>query len=387
MGDFPASAFTAILVRQGPLQARKRSDAPMSQPITLDAVSKSFGGTLAVDAVTLTIPAGHLFFLLGPSGCGKTTLLRMIAGFTQPTRGSIRLGPADVTNEPPERRNCGMVFQGYALWPHMTVEQNVAFGLEVRGVPPQERAKRVSQALEAVHMTQRKDRKPHELSGGQQQRVALARALVIEPTVLLLDEPLSNLDARLRHEMRAEITRICRQAGITAVYVTHDQKEALSMADGIAIMAGGKVVQLGTPRELYQRPTSRFVADFLGESNFFPATVTEITNGHARLQSELGMLISSGFSSSFKPGDSVTCSLRPECISVLHAAQPASTSANIITARHVEQVYLGELAQHSLRVNDRVLVRAYEMHPREAMQPGHEVRLAFAPQDVVLLRG
>ena len=225
----------------------------MSTPITIRDLRKVFGKTVAVDQINLDIKAGDLFFLLGPSGCGKTTLLRMIAGFTDPTGGSIRFGDRDVTHTPPNKRNTGMVFQGYALWPHMTVEQNVAFGLGVRKVPTAEKSRRVAEALRAVRMEQYALRKPNELSGGQQQRVALARALVIEPTVLLLDEPLSNLDAKLRLEMRSEIKRICKQAKITGIYVTHDQKEALSMADAVAVLNQGLVVQTGGPRDLYDR--------------------------------------------------------------------------------------------------------------------------------------
>ena len=209
----------------------------MSTPIQLTGLSKWFGKTRAVDDVSLTIEGGKLFFLLGPSGCGKTTLLRLVAGFMEPNSGTIRFGARDVTKLAPNKRNACMVFQSYALWPHMSVRDNVEFGLKARKVDRASRKKRVDRALDAVQMLDKADRKPTQLSGGQQQRVALARALVVEPDVLLLDEPLSNLDAKLRNELREEIRRICRATDVTAVYVTHDQKEALSMADGMAVMS------------------------------------------------------------------------------------------------------------------------------------------------------
>ncbi|MBN8645680.1 MAG: ABC transporter ATP-binding protein, partial [Planctomycetes bacterium] len=276
----------------------------MSTTITISELSKHYkaflgsGVTRAVDRVSLTINAGDLFFLLGPSGCGKTTLLRMIAGFIDPTSGSIRFNGQDVTHTPPAKRNTGMVFQSYALWPHMSVLQNVEFGVKVRKVPRDERAARAMEALKSVRMDPYAQRKPNQLSGGQQQRVALARALVVRPSVLLLDEPLSNLDAKLRLEMRHEIRRICKETGITTVYVTHDQKEALSMADGIAVLDMGVIAQTGTPKGLYDRPGSRFVADFLGETNFIEATVEGVEGsggmdggpggGRARLASGAG---------------------------------------------------------------------------------------------------
>ncbi|MFT7487977.1 MAG: iron(III) transport system ATP-binding protein, partial [Candidatus Promineifilaceae bacterium] len=230
----------------------------MAVSLNILNVSKTFGSTTAVNDVTINIEPGELFFLLGPSGCGKTTLLRSIAGFYVPEKGAITIGDTDVTRLPPHERDTGMVFQSYALWPHMTVSENVAFGLQMRKVSKEETAKRVAEALEMVKMTDRAKHKPNQLSGGQQQRVALARALIIQPRCLLLDEPLSNLDAKLRLEMRTEIRRICKDAGLTAVYVTHDQKEALSVADRLAVMSDGCLMQVGTPREVYVRPDSEF---------------------------------------------------------------------------------------------------------------------------------
>ena len=247
--------------------------------IAIENLSKSFGGFLALDRVGLTIETGELFFLLGPSGCGKTTLLRHIAGFYQPDEGRILFDGKDVTRVPAHRRNTGMVFQNYALWPHLTVERNVAFGLEERRLPRAEVDRRVTEALRVVRLEDLARRKIHEMSGGQQQRVALARALVVRPACLLLDEPLSNLDSKLRLEMRQEIRRICREFQLTSIYVTHDQQEALSIADRIAILNAGKVLQVGAPEEIYRNPRNRFVAEFIGEGNFL--------TGHIARRNEL----------------------------------------------------------------------------------------------------
>ncbi len=351
-------------------------------PITLERVTKRFGTVTAVDAVDLHIPAGELFFLLGPSGCGKTTLLRMIAGFTEPTSGTIRFGEKDITHLPPNKRNTGMVFQGYALWPHMTVAQNVAFGLDVRRIGSAEKARRVEAALAAVQMADLARRKPNELSGGQQQRVALARALVIEPTVLLLDEPLSNLDAKLRLDMRTQIRDICKRAGITAIYVTHDQKEALSMADRIAVMRDGRVVQAGSPRELYARPATRFVADFLGESNFITGTVAGREGDTVVIDTAAGPMRCAVFPSDVKPGDAVTCSLRPEAVHF--STTTPSNSPNTFPARLTQTVYLGETAQHHLLLADTLPLKALELNPGPAPDPTPII--TFSPEHLVILR-
>ncbi|MHC5022456.1 MAG: ABC transporter ATP-binding protein [Planctomycetota bacterium] len=351
--------------------------------ITLQSLAKHFDDTVAVDAVDLEIRSGELFFLLGPSGCGKTTLLRMIAGFIEPTRGSIRFGNNDVTNLPPNKRNTGMVFQSYALWPHMTVADNVAYGLNVRKVPAAEREPRVRKALENVHMEEYASRKPNQLSGGQQQRIALARALVIEPTVLLLDEPLSNLDAKLRMEMRVEIRRLCTATGITTVYVTHDQKEALSMADRVAVLDRGRVMQVGSPRELYDRPATRFVADFLGETNFLAATVESMENGLARLDTPAGHLLSSVLPgpATLEAGENVTCSVRPESLRVVDA--PADRNA--ISGTRRQSIYLGEVAQHVVELAGGTLVRALELNPSHFGEPGDTMHLSIDPDDIVIL--
>ena len=401
--------------------------------IHLRQLRKSFGPTVAVDDVTLDIQAGELFFLLGPSGCGKTTLLRMLAGFAEPTDGTIRFGERDVTRLPPNKRNTGMMFQGYALWPHMSVAQNVAFGLDVRKVPAAEKNQRVARALDIVQMGKFAQRKINQLSGGQQQRVALARALVIEPTVLLLDEPLSNLDAKLRTEMREQIRDVCKQVGITGVYVTHDQKEALSMADRIAVMREGNVIQVGPPDDLYQRPTSRFVADFLGETNFIAAEVAgrELWPGGEVivLETAVGQLYAGVYPDDLPTTGNVTCSIRPEAMQLSQGPPPPSGDGSgdgsdahhrgsHLPARVEHSVYLGEVAQHRITLlghngqadgKKPVTAKAYELNPRRAglntprAEDRHDASdaldtpgspsdaappryVSIAPEDVVILR-
>jgi iron(III) transport system ATP-binding protein len=354
----------------------------MSTNIEIQSLSKHYKGftqgiTRAVDRISLTIPAGALFFLLGPSGCGKTTLLRMLAGFIEPTEGAILFNGRDVTRVPPNKRNTGMVFQSYALWPHMTVAQNVAFGLSVRKVPRPQREARVDEALRAVRMDEYARRRPNQLSGGQQQRVALARALVVRPDVLLLDEPLSNLDAKLRLEMRHEIRRICKESGLTTVYVTHDQKEALSMADGIAVLDMGVVAQVGPPREIYNRPRSRFVADFLGETNFIEAQVVR-PGPDALLRTAAGELRSSAC-----PADAagrVTCSVRPEAIRILPEGAGGPLRGEI-----VESTYLGEMSQLLIELRDGPRIKVFHLHPTDRTPTRGEVSLTAEPEDVVVL--
>src|SRR5213592_1330420 len=277
--------------------------------VHLQHISKKFGATKALDDIDLKINAGELFFLLGPSGCGKSTLLRLIAGLHEPTNGRIFFNDRDVTSLGTEKRNAVMCFQSYALWPHMSVRENVRFGLDVRGMDRSAQEKRVDEVLKLVQMDKLADRKPNQLSGGQQQRVALARALAVNPDCLLLDEPLSNLDAKLRHEMRGEIRRICKETGFTTIYVTHDQKEALSVADRIAVLRDGRLAQVGTPGELYQKPKTRFVADFIGNTNLITATINSRNGNRIELNSSAGPIIA------LADGDlpkNVTVSIRPE---------------------------------------------------------------------------
>jgi iron(III) transport system ATP-binding protein len=364
----------------------------MAVSVQIDNLSKAFGATRAVDDVTLDIEPGELFFLLGPSGCGKTTLLRCIAGFCIPDRGTIRIGDTDITKLPPHQRNTGMVFQSYALWPHMTVGENVAFGLELRGIAAGERRRRVAEALEMVRMSDRATYKPNELSGGQQQRVALARALVIRPKCLLLDEPLSNLDAKLRLEMRAEIRRICKQAGLTAVYVTHDQKEALSIADRLAILDKGAIRQCGAPQDVYLRPNTRFVANFIGETNFVEGTVVEAGPVRTTVKTAIGLIVSTVKSPEpVHEGASVTISLRPEIIRLgpapaRNGVNPARSGVNSFQGAGHDTVYLGELAQHQVRVGD-VELKVFELNPRFVARDENSVKTPvwFETGDVVVL--
>lgn len=354
----------------------------MAVSVILKDLVKVFGSTRAVDHISLTIEPGELFFLLGPSGCGKTTLLRCIAGFNEPDGGQILIGDRDVTRLPPHQRDTGMVFQSYALWPHMSVAQNVAFGLEMRKIGKEETQKRVAAALEMVKMTDRAQHKPNQLSGGQQQRVALARALVIHPQCLLLDEPLSNLDAKLRLEMRTEIRRICKEAGLTAIYVTHDQKEALSVADRLAVLNGGVVEQCGPPREVYQRPVSMFAASFIGETNFVSGTLAGSQGDLALVQTDLGTFTSAAVAKGLKSGDAVTLSLRPE---TLRLSEPPAAAPNQLQGLVHDSIYLGEVAQHQVNVGGHTF-KVFDLNPRIiARDSAESSKLWVDPQDVVVL--
>jgi iron(III) transport system ATP-binding protein len=351
--------------------------------IRINTISKVYPGTdaPAVDAVSLDIPAGEFFFLLGPSGCGKTTLLRMIAGLTTPTSGSIHLGERDVTDLPAEKRNTALVFQNYALWPHMTVQQNVAFGPKMRKVPRPQRRSRVDRVLSLVQMGDYARRRPAQLSGGQQQRVALARALAASPDCLLMDEPLSNLDAKLRLEMRSQLRTLVKDTGATAVYVTHDQKEALSMADRIAVMHEGRIQQLGTPQEVYRRPATRFVADFLGEGNFIDGTVAEVSD-QLVIDTPAGRLLAE-VDERFCSGMELICCLRPEGIRLSGPEEQGPQ----LTATVVESVFLGEIAQVTFRLADGQLWKVNLMGTAALAvpAPGQQATLAIDPTQVVLL--
>lgn len=329
--------------------------------IRIEEIVKKFGNVTALDKINLHINAGELFFLLGPSGCGKTTLLRLLAGFYQADEGHIFFGDKNVSKLPPHKRKTGMVFQSYALWPHMTVAQNVAFGLQQKKLPAQEIKEKVEEALVSVKMDIYADRKPNELSGGQQQRVALARALAIRPKCLLLDEPLSNLDAKLRIEMRTEIRRICKEFQLTTIYVTHDQTEALSIADRIAIFSKGHVEQIGSPLEVYKKPNNPFVAHFLGETNFIPGTVTKIDKNAICVKTAIGDY--RGFWHLDKKipqaGNSVILSIRPEAFKL----KPYGSSENSTDGMIGKTTYYGEVAHYDFLKNG-VTLRISELNPR-----------------------
>ena len=352
--------------------------------VKFERVTKILGQSRAVDGLTLEIKPGELFFLLGPSGCGKTTALRLVAGFYAPDEGRIILNERDQSQVPPHKRNTGMVFQNYALWPHMNVWNNVAYGLKMRGVSEDVKKQRVGHALETVQMETYAERLPNQLSGGQQQRVALARALVIEPDVILLDEPLSNLDAKLRIEMRAQIKEIHQKIGRTMIYVTHDQAEALSMADRIAVMYRGRAVQVGTPRQLYTRPESAFVAEFIGGTNLLPGTLDE-RGDLLTVRTPVGLIRAANGAKDIARGDLVFCSVRPEALR-FQTEGPLFAELNLLTAEIQSIMYFGDSEQYSLRLTDGTLVRAVEYNQTaRTAEVGKRVSLAIDPRDVIVL--
>lgn len=351
--------------------------------IRIEKLTKRFGNVVALHGLDLTIEPGELFFLLGPSGCGKTTLLRSMAGFYIPEEGKILFGDEDVTRLEPHKRNTGMMFQSYALWPHLSVAENVAFGLQERKVSKEEIKKKVGEALESVRMAAYAERKPNQLSGGQQQRVALARALVIRPRCLLLDEPLSNLDAKLRLEMRTEIRRVCKEFKLTTVYVTHDQKEALSISDRMAILESGHILQVGSPRDVYRRPKRKTVAHFIGETDFFAGKVLGFDGEQVTVETALGQFQGILGDPLVIPhvGASVTVSVRPECWSLGTVPQVQ----NSVRGRIGESVYLGEVAQYDF-VSGENRLKIYELNPRHVGQASRgELYATVHPDDVVVL--
>jgi iron(III) transport system ATP-binding protein len=357
--------------------------------LKLDGVSKKFGEVVAVEGATFEVEDGELFFLLGPSGCGKTTLLRLIAGFIRPDAGRILFGEMVMNDVPPNRRNTGMVFQNYALWPHMTVRKNVEYGLRVRKMPARERQVKVDEALSLVRMSGYGERYPGELSGGQQQRVALARVLVVEPDILLLDEPLSNLDAKLRIEMRDEIRRVHEETGITFLYVTHDQKEALSMADRIAVMNEGRIEQIGTPREIYSAPKNRFVATFLGRMNAISGKVEGKTpGGEIVVRTAVGEIRAGKPEQELVVGQEVECLIRPEAMRILPESQVTSGTENMLKGIVVGEAYLGEVDEVMVQLGDGTEIRVY-VAPSEALriERRKEVAVAFGTGDVLLCGG
>ena len=345
--------------------------------VAIKNLIKRFGVTVALDNVSFEIASQELFFLLGPSGCGKTTLLRLVAGFYAPDAGEIIFGDRRINEVPPHKRNTGMVFQNYALWPHMTVAENVAYGLDVRGVKGAQKKSRVAEALEIVQMGAYAERMPNQLSGGQQQRIAVARALVIKPDLLLLDEPLSNLDAKLRLEMRDEIRRIHAQTKITTIYVTHDQKEALSLAQRMCVLRNGRIEQIGTPRDVYRAPANRFVADFIGETNWLAGTVVGVEGEQIRVKTPVGLLEARG---TYKDGEPLLVGFRPE------AVQFIANAANSFTARIVRVNYLGEIQQYALEITGGKVIKAFEQNPLSQRAVGTELTVHVRAQDVLLLR-
>jgi ABC-type Fe3+/spermidine/putrescine transport system ATPase subunit len=336
--------------------------------ITLRGLTKRFGTVMAVQRLNLEIQEGELITLLGPSGCGKTTTLRLIGGFETPDDGAIHFGERPVTPLPPEQRNIGIVFQSYALFPHMTVWQNVAFGLQMRREPPSSIRRRVAAILEKVQLRGMEGRYSHQLSGGQQQRVALARALVTNPAVLLLDEPLANLDAKLREDMRFYIRQLQRDVGITTIYVTHDQAEAMVLADRIAVLRDGVLQQIGGPEEIYRRPSNPWVAEFIGLSNFIAGTVAGRENGNLVVRTGAGTFTCAG---DVEKGDVVIC-VRPEALH-FDDAHPNRLSGVVR-----ERVFLGNLFDYRIESPGGLRLRV-QADPSRAFTPGAAISLSFDP--------
>ncbi|MGH7775119.1 MAG: ABC transporter ATP-binding protein [Candidatus Binatia bacterium] len=353
--------------------------------VRLENVGKRYGEHWAVRQIHLQIERGEFYTFLGPSGCGKTTLLRTIAGFISPDEGTVYLDGELVNHVPPWQRDVGMVFQNYALWPHMTVFENVAFGLRERKIPRREIGKKVQQALAQVDLKGTESRRPSQLSGGQQQRVALARTLVIQPRVLLLDEPLSNLDAKLRAEMRIELLKLQRDLGLTTIYVTHDQEEALALSTRIAVMNFGKVVQEGKPREVYEQPREDFVAEFVGKSNLFFGTIIQAGDRMMEIQTVEGLLIkadSSALAATTGQVKKVLVNIRPEAIELIRLEEK-SNRANRIPGKVVASAYQGSFVEYEIEACGKP-IKANVINPKgkPLFERGDEVALVFAPEDV-----
>jgi ABC-type Fe3+/spermidine/putrescine transport system ATPase subunit len=368
----------------------RRGMATMSTPakLVLEGIEKSFGGVQAVRGVNLEIPEGALVSFLGPSGCGKTTSLRIVAGLEAPTKGRVLVDGRVLSDErgvvPPERRGMGMVFQSYAVWPHMTVFDNVAFGLRLRHWAREAIRQKVQSVLELVNMAEYATRYPTQLSGGQQQRVALARALATEPAILLLDEPLSNLDALLREKMRFEIRSLQQRLGITTIYVTHSQEEALVLSDVVATMHEGKLVQLGPPEELYRRPRTRFVATFIGLANLMEGKPIGRDNGGHVVELPGGQRIAAAADNRPAPPGRVSIMIRPECIRLMtKAASPAQE--NRLRGRVESVTFTGSRVDYFVAIAGIPEPLRVQTTPPIAARPGEEVDLAFSVDDCVIL--
>jgi spermidine/putrescine ABC transporter ATP-binding subunit len=351
--------------------------------VVLEGVTKRYGAVVALDTLDLGVEEGECLTLLGPSGCGKTTTLRLVAGFIEPTTGRVLIEGEDVTGLPPQRRAIGMVFQDYALFPHLTVAENVGFGLRERGAARRDVRARVAELLDLVRLPGVEDRYPAELSGGQQQRVAVARAVAFPPRVLLMDEPLGALDLKLREAMQEELRRIQQALHITTVYVTHDQTEAMSLSDRIAVMNEGRVVQLGTPRDIYDRPRSRFVAEFVGKINFLPARVLGRDGAFALLESAGGRLRVPAPALGDRDG-AVTVAVRPERLALLPAGADVD-GLNAVDATVVSQGFAGNLVHVTVRTAADVRL-VVEARPGDGVgRVGEPVRVAWAPDQSTVL--
>jgi putative spermidine/putrescine transport system ATP-binding protein len=350
--------------------------------LELISLRKTFGQVVGVDSIDLAVERGEFVSLLGPSGCGKTTTLRMVAGFEQPTSGRIRVNGADITGQRPNQRNIGMVFQSYALFPNLTVAENIGFGLKVAHQPAGEIRKRVEEMLALIKLPELGSRYPYQLSGGQQQRVALARALAIRPQLLLLDEPLSALDAKIRVALRTEIRAIQRQLGITTIYVTHDQEEALSLSDRVVVMNNGRIEQVGTPFEVYNFPSSSFVASFVGTLNLIPAQVVDAARGQVSVAGQ--RIAAARALGEIQVGESVTLALRPELL----ALEPAPGMENRLGGEIANISFLGSIVRMDIRVGDMVLALDEFNNPHLSLPAlGSPVTVYFPKEACLLLNG
>ncbi|MBS3941464.1 MAG: ABC transporter ATP-binding protein [Actinobacteria bacterium] len=390
----PAGGGTTVsdvsVARSGPSGATAPEGAERAAAVALHGVTKRFPGAgkaaepvTAVDAIDLEIADGEFFSLLGPSGCGKTTTLRMIAGFEYPTAGSIRIFGEEVGLEPPNKRPVNTVFQSYALFPHMTVADNIAFGLQMQGVDRAETTRRVAEVIDLVQLQGREARRPKQLSGGQQQRVALARALVNHPKVLLLDEPLGALDLKLRQTMQVELKQLQERVGITFVYVTHDQEEALTMSDRIAVMDGGRLLQVGTPQAIYDRPRTRFVADFIGDTNLLTGTVVDAST--ARLGDGSPIRIETDRAE----GSTVTVAIRPEQLGLRDPDHPRDPALDAVHGRVERLTFLGNATLYDVVADNdptlRIRVRQGNAPGIEHFTAGDAVRVRWMPSSASAL--
>jgi putative spermidine/putrescine transport system ATP-binding protein len=358
------------------------SSATDSAFVEFERVQKSYDGeTLVVKDLNLSMPKGEFLTMLGPSGSGKTTCLMMLAGFETATHGDIRIGGVSINNIPPHKRGIGMVFQNYALFPHMTVAENLAFPLEVRKIGKSEREEKVQRALDMVQMGRFGGRRPAQLSGGQQQRIALARALVFQPELVLMDEPLGALDKQLREHMQFEITRLAHELGITTVYVTHDQTEALTMSDRVAVFDDGRIQQLAPPDQLYESPQNSFVAQFIGENNTLTGVVKEIGNCKCLVQLDGGDLIDAKPVNVKNVGDRTKVSIRPERVEI--NKDRLSPDAHTLKAEVLEFIYMGDIFRTRLRVagHDDFVIKTRNAPDQVRLQPGTMIDIGWLPED------
>ena len=371
-----------------PRASPSRSDPTATPLVRFEAVSKSFSGVSAVAALSLDIFQGEFFALLGPSGCGKTTLLRLLAGLEMPDQGRVLLEGHDLASVPPHRRAVNMMFQSYALFPHLDVERNVAFGLKQDGLPKPEIAERVADMLALVKLEGFERRKPHQLSGGQRQRVALARALVKRPRVLLLDEPMAALDKKLRGETQFELMHLRQKLGLTFLIVTHDQEEAMTVADRIGVMDQGRLIQVATPPEIYEQPNSRWVADFIGDVNLIEGRVVESGAGTSTIMSQNAGELCAAAATAARPGDTVWVAVRPEKVRIAHE-RPAGACANCVAGQVWDIGYLGDVSIYKVRLDNGYVMKAAAANMTRLIERpfgwNERVWLSWAPDAGVVL--